>query len=988
MRSYRQQGASALLVALAATHVAALQPSDYTLNSTKLNRTAWENQPYVSNGYIGQRLPAEGFGYLQSVPTGEQLNTQGWPLFTPRQTAATVAGFYDQQNETAGTNFAQTGGQQPISTLPTWSTILVTVNNQTFSQTTDASQISNWSQSMSVQDGIVTTKYDWTPSLGGSNSSTNSSSTNSTSSKITLSYTIFAHKVIPTLGAVYLSVSGLTNQTQVAFTDVLDGRGAWRTDPVSQGPVPNTTYTIHSAVRPHGISNVTAYEVSLFSSLSNISSWAVDAGANCAVNGALSSNASTASQCYRPMSVPANGKLEVVKYVGIASSDAYPGAELSTALKSAQNANSTGWTALVKSHQDAWAQVWNDADITIPGQEHADLQIATRASMFHLITNVRNGSEPHGLGDNSIAPAGLTSDSYAGQIFWDADTWMFPSLLAMWPDYAESIVDFRYRQLGAAQVNAAKYNLSGALYPWTGARFGNCTGVGPCYDYEYHLNSDIALAAWQYYASTKNQTWLAQKGYPLVRNLADMFASFVTFNQTSGMYSTLNETSPDEYSNHKNNSAMINGALTVTLEQAKQLGSVLGQQTPSNWSQIQQDITILKAQSGILLEFDGFNGTTPVKQADVVLLTYPYGYLNSSTQSLANLDFYSLATSPNGPGMTYSIFSIIAASVSPVGCASWSYLLQASQPYARAPFYQFSEQTNDNPATNGGTNPAYTFLTGHGGYLQTLTHGYTGYRSNLDYLYLDPNLPPQLTNYTIHGFKWGGSSFDINVATNQTTITRKSGGNDTITVQIAQGNPMAGAHSLAANGTLSVPTRMVSGSLVEGNIAQCKTVMSNDTAFGIENSPIVPGEFALAAIDGANATTWQPINTSPATLTVDLGAVQPIKGFHFNWGSVPPRTYSVSVTNSSSMLNSTSMSGSSNSTMMQSAAAVVGGNVTLSAPFDAVRANMVAIPLGNLTDAPVPQGTVSGRYVSLTISGSYGTDGYGGTVAEFAVLGA
>lgn len=79
-------------------------------------------------------------------------------------------------------------------------------------------------------------------------------------------------------------------------------------------------------------------------------------------------------------------------------------------------------------------------------------------------------------------------------------------------------------------------------------------------------------------------------------------------------------------SNHKNNSAMsafrflaqftpprsadevtpalvVNGALTVTLEQAKQLGSVLGKETPGNWSKIQQDITILKAQSGILLEF-------------------------------------------------------------------------------------------------------------------------------------------------------------------------------------------------------------------------------------------------------------------------------------------------------------------------------------------------------------------------------------------------
>lgn len=158
---------------------------------------------------------------------------------------------------------------------------------------------------------------------------------------------------------------------------------------------------------------------------------------------------------------------------------------------------------------------------------------------------------------------------------------------------------------------------------------------------------------------------------------------------------------------------------------------------------------------------------------------------------------------------------IIAASVSPVGCASWSYLLQASQPYARAPFYQFSEQTNDNPATNSGTNPAYTFLTGHGvrarcislfpeitaadarlsqqGYLQTLTHGYTGYRSHLDYLYLDPNLPPQLNNYTIHGFKWDASSFDINVAAKQTTITRKSGGSENVTVQIAPGNAKAGS---------------------------------------------------------------------------------------------------------------------------------------------------------------------------------------------------
>lgn len=73
---------------------------------------------------------------------------------------------------------------------------------------------------------------------------------------------------------------------------------------------------------------------------------------------------------------------------------------------------------------------------------------------------------------------------------------------------------------------------------------------------EYHLNSDIALAIWQYYAATGNDTWLAEVGYPVLNATADMFASFVVLNETTGQYETFNETSPDEYSNHKNNSAL------------------------------------------------------------------------------------------------------------------------------------------------------------------------------------------------------------------------------------------------------------------------------------------------------------------------------------------------------------------------------------------------------------------------------------------------
>ena len=38
---------------------------------------------------------------------------------------------------------------------------------------------------------------------------------------------------------------------------------------------------------------------------------------------------------------------------------------------------------------------------------------------------------------------------------------------------------YRFRQLGAARENSQQFNRSGALYPWTAGRFGNCTGVGP-----------------------------------------------------------------------------------------------------------------------------------------------------------------------------------------------------------------------------------------------------------------------------------------------------------------------------------------------------------------------------------------------------------------------------------------------------------------------------------------------------------------------------
>ncbi|KAF8923627.1 alpha,alpha-trehalase ath1 [Dissophora ornata] len=869
-----------------------------------MNATSFENEPYVANGYIGARLPVEGVGLRVHPAINYQAEngTQGWPLFTLRQTASMVAGFYDHQNETKGTNFDQTGGEQVISLLPTWTSLFLTVSPSGDSTLADSS----------------TYRVD---------------------------------------------VSGLSDGQQVIITDALDGAGAQRVEGEHAGKLKDSelAHAIYSSVKPWGIGNVTAWEISTLKIVGDESTYtAVDVPESVG----LGSDKSTIAQSYS-VTTPPSGNLTLFKAVGIASSDAFEGKERDIALSAATKARSEGWDELVSEHENAWEHLWSyGGDVVIHGAGKSkggsamldELQTTTRSSLFHLLANVRDGNEGKGLGDNSIAPAGLTSDSYAGGIFWDADTWMYPSLLSLFPDYAMSINNYRSKNMGAAMENAKSFNRSGLLYPWVSFRFGNCTGIGPCYDYEYHLNNDIALAHWQYFITTNNKTWLAEKGYPIMNGVSKFWAS---------------QTDPDEYANFRDNGAFTNAGAAVTIRNSIQAASILGisDKVPSNWSDIADNIAILYEQSSnIVLEYQGFNASTPVKQADVVLLIYPLNYtVRDASEDLA---FYAGANSPNGPGMTYSIFSINSAQLSTQGCEAYTYLLQSSEPYVRGPFSQFSEQTSDVYADNGGTNPAYTFLTGHGGYMQIWTHGFTGYRPRLDCFYLDPSLPPQLAphGYTVRGMKWQGSVFDVTVAGTDTTITRRSGGSSKACVLIGNRNKKSGKYHLSVGETLTVVTYRsdLNGTLVPGNKAQCSKVVTS-------NAPIEPGQYALAAVDGSNATYWRPATKSAASLYIDLGKQQTINALHFNFNTNPPASYAV-------------YAGTTNSTGGLTQIAKV-DHVQISAPYDPKTADMVVVRQGNTSDVSLAK-AVKARYVQLVVEGSQTDDGTssGATVAEIVVL--
>jgi trehalose/maltose hydrolase-like predicted phosphorylase len=451
---------------------------------------------------------------------------EGWPLDQPRATFGTIAGFWNLQDKVKYPSLPENvkrGGESVISGIPDWTGLFLTESNgETYMPGIDPDTVMDYYQSMSLQDGIVHTNSTWKP-YGQHD-------------EFQLNYTVLAHRTRINLGLVRLDIT-LTGPAKFTITDVLDGAGATR---CYFGDKEVADEWIWTSVKPWGIESTTAYVGSTvrFSGLTKEEELNVKVSRRDGTDEVwVSKNLSTVAQIWDFDIVDSRRRtLSIYKYVGIASTDAFPRNALSIAHGAALSAAAAQWDEIVREHTGAWDATWADADIIIPGNE--ELQIVARGSLFHLLANTRPGYEGRWLGDNSITVGGLSSDSYAGLIFWDSDIWMYPPLLLLQPKYATSINNYRSRLLTQAISNAASYNYSGLLFPWTSGRFGNCTGTGLCKDYQYHLNHDIALSHWAYYLHTKDEVWLRETGWPIIKNAADMFANYVVKNEGNGMYET------------------------------------------------------------------------------------------------------------------------------------------------------------------------------------------------------------------------------------------------------------------------------------------------------------------------------------------------------------------------------------------------------------------------------------------------------------------
>ncbi|KAB8295112.1 hypothetical protein EYC80_007047 [Monilinia laxa] len=348
--------------------------------------------------------------------------------------------------------------------------------------------------------------------------------------------------------------------------------------------------------------------------------------------------------------------------------------------------------------------------------------------------------------------------------------------------------------------------------------------------------------------------------------------------------------------------------------------------------------------------------------------------------------------------MTYSIFAIDANALSLSGCSAYTYTLNGFLPYLRAPWYQFSEQAVDDVTLNGGTNPAFPFLTGHGGANQVVPFGFLGIRTDQPTLYLNPSLPPQIPYVKVRTFHYAGATLSATLNITHTNITRFASTNlndlyQNTTLPFVLGTPGSAtsnttSYHIAINQTLTISNRVYFQKKTHpNNLLQCLPVTSED--------PYSAGQFPVAAIDGATSTSWQPSTNESSSLLINTTSIppSPIWSIYFNWGFRPPLRATVFFGNESTdegqiYGNEWEVDIKDISPSLPFYLTQPNANTTQYNATQASGATEAVVPVvGNETRLVVEGGAWSGNYVRLVVEGCWENDGHGATIGEFVVVG-
>lgn len=327
-----------------------------------------------------------------------------------------------------------------------------------------------------------------------------------------------------------------------------------------------------------------------------------------------------------------NDTAAIVKFGGYTVSLNHANDQLVTAAKSViGSAKAKGYDALLEEQKQAWAAIWEMADITIEGDVKA--QQGIRFNIFQL-NQTYLGKDPR----LNIGPKGFTGEKYGGSTYWDTEAYCIPFYMATKDQQvARNLLTYRYNQLDKAIENAAKLGFTNgaALYPMVTMNGEECHNEWEITFEEIHRNGAIAFAIYNYYRFTGDYSYIPEKGLEVLIGIARFWQQRATFSAQKNQYMILGVTGPNEYENNVNNNFYTNyiakWCIDYTVEQLAKVKDEynadysrilakanLDAEEIRKWKKVSDNMYFPYSEEfGVYLQQDGFLDKELVKVADL-----------------------------------------------------------------------------------------------------------------------------------------------------------------------------------------------------------------------------------------------------------------------------------------------------------------------------------------------------------------------------------
>jgi kojibiose phosphorylase len=480
----------------------------------------------------------------------------------------------------------------------------------------------------------------------------------------------------------------------------------------------------------------------------------------------------------------ANKSYTLYKYFTVYSDNDSIKTPAEAASATVASAQESGYEECLSRHNAQWAKKWEYCDVKINGDDEA--QLALRYSIFQLLMVA-----PISGSANSIPARALSGQVYKGAVFWDTEMFMLPFFLYTCPEKGIELLRYRIKTLDGARRKAKSEGVGyrGAYYAWESQETGDeaCTyfNIGDPFtkrdlrtyfrDKQVHISGDVAIAMWEYFKITGDNSLLLEGGAEVILECARFYYSYAYLKKDRNRYEILDVVGPDEYHERVNNNAFTSMVVKATFEIANATVTYLKRKYPGKFKALAKKIGITDElplfveaakllyvpqpdeKTRVIEQFDSYYKlkettvealrarmvhpdeylgagqglavpTKIIKQADVVMMLNLFKDRYSKEIKKANWEYYEPRTE-HGSSLSACAYAIVAADIGKLDWA-YNYFLKTAKIDIEAKYKVYV-----GTIFMGGSHPA-----ANGGAWMTVVFGFGGMKANAERVIINPKL--------------------------------------------------------------------------------------------------------------------------------------------------------------------------------------------------------------------------------------------------------